>query len=97
MPVAGEPRAAPSALGVQLFGSLTISAGGRRLGPRDLGGLKPKQLLVALLLARGRCIPKARLAELLWGDARPRDPSATLENYVSVLRRRLAPVAAVAR
>jgi DNA-binding SARP family transcriptional activator len=85
------PRSSQPALGVELFGPLALTRGGRRLGPRDLGGLKPKQLLEALLLARGHTISKPRLAELLWGESLPRDASAALENYDSVLRRRLAP------
>jgi len=95
MSVASAARAAPRssspALAAELFGPLALTVDGRRLGPRDLGGLKPKQLFEALLLARGRGVSKARLADLLWGESLPRDAAATLENYVSVLRRRLAP------
>jgi DNA-binding SARP family transcriptional activator len=80
-------------LAVRMLGPLQVD-GARRLGPRDFGGIKPRQLLEILLAARGRAVPKERLAELLWGDAQPRDAFATLETYVSGLRRRLGQTAA---
>jgi DNA-binding SARP family transcriptional activator len=79
-------------LAVRMLGPLEVD-GARRLGPRDFGGIKPRQLLELLLAARGRAVPKERLAELLWGDAQPRDAAATLETYVSGLRRRLGQTA----
>lgn len=42
----------PSVVRVRLFGSLAVCADGRWLGPRDFGGMKPKQLLEMLLLER---------------------------------------------
>jgi len=39
-------------LQISLFGPLEILDGSRRLGPADLGGLKPKQLLQILLTER---------------------------------------------
>lgn len=76
---------------VQLFGAFRVGAKGGDLGPRDLPALKPKQLLELLVIERGHVVPKARLAELLWGADLPRDYSATVETYVSVLRRTLEP------
>ncbi len=75
-------------LAVRMLGPLQVD-GAHRLGPRDFGGIKPRQLLEILLAARGRAVPKERLAELLWGETQPRDAFATLETYVSGLRRRL--------
>ena len=80
-----------SVLNIRLFGAIELRDGGRRLGARDFGGVKPKQVLEILLLARGRPVPKDRLADMLWGEALPKNVSGTLETYVSVLRRRLAP------
>jgi pimeloyl-ACP methyl ester carboxylesterase/DNA-binding SARP family transcriptional activator len=74
---------------VRMFGPLELQVGGARLGPRDLGGVKPKRLLEVLLIERGRAVPKDRIAELLWGEAQPRRAAATIETYVSVLRGRL--------
>jgi pimeloyl-ACP methyl ester carboxylesterase len=72
-----------------MLGRLELAVARRTLGPRDLGGVKPKQLLEILLLERGRTVPKERLADLLWGDRLPQRVAATIETYVSVLRRAL--------
>jgi DNA-binding SARP family transcriptional activator len=74
-----------------MFGPLTIDDGGRTLGAGDLGGVRPKQILEILLAARGHRVSTDRLAELLWGDARPDDWAGSIQTFVSVLRRRLAP------
>jgi DNA-binding SARP family transcriptional activator/tetratricopeptide (TPR) repeat protein len=73
----------------RLFGSIAIETDGRTLGPRDFGGIKPKQLLEILLVERGRAVSKDRLADLLWGEALPENVPATLEKHVSILRRQL--------
>jgi SARP family transcriptional regulator, regulator of embCAB operon len=75
---------------VQMFGPLTVRVGGRALAQRDLGGAKPRQLL-QLLLVHQRSVTKDELIDHLWGDRPPRDPIATLEAYVSVLRSNLQP------
>jgi len=74
---------------IRLFGALEIEDGDRRLGPRDLGGSRPKQVLEILLAARGHHVPTERIAELLWGEDRPTDAGASIQTFVSVLRRRL--------
>ena len=76
-------------LGVRLFGPLALEDGARKLGPRDLGGARPKQVLEILLAARGHHVPTDRLFELLWGDQRPRNAAGSLQTFVSVLRRHL--------
>jgi DNA-binding SARP family transcriptional activator len=76
---------------IQLFGQLRISTPRGDLGPRDLPALKPKQLLELLVVERGHVVTKPRLAEFLWRDELPRNYSATIETYVSVLRRALEP------
>ncbi|MGH9243278.1 MAG: winged helix-turn-helix domain-containing protein [Acidimicrobiales bacterium] len=74
-------------MGVRMFGRLQLDVGGSKLGPRDLGGVKPKQLLELLLLERGRPVSKDRLADLVWGERLPRRVEATIESYMSVLAR----------
>lgn len=74
---------------VRLFGPLTFEAGGRTLGPGDLGGTRPKRVLEILLSARGHPVPTDRLAELLWGEAHPRNAFGSIQTFVSVLRRTL--------
>ena len=75
---------------IRLFGPLTIDDGVRKLGPRDLGGARPKQVLEILLAARGHRVSTDRLAELLWGGARPRNWPGSIQTFVSTLRRKLA-------
>ena len=82
---------------IRLLGSLTIENGQRQLGPEDLGGRKPKQLLEILLNERGRAVSKERLIDLLWPDDLPQHAAATLDTYISVLRRHLEPTAVRAR
>ncbi|MGH2819347.1 MAG: BTAD domain-containing putative transcriptional regulator [Actinomycetota bacterium] len=76
---------------MHLFGTILVRVGRHELGPRDFGGVKPKQILEILLSARGAPVSKDRLADSLWGDSLPRNVSGTLETYISVLRRRLDP------
>jgi DNA-binding SARP family transcriptional activator len=80
---------APPALQVRLFGSLAIEDGARVLGPRDLGGSRPKQVLEILLSARGHRVPTDRLADLLWSEDLPQSAAGSLQTFVSVLRRHL--------
>jgi DNA-binding SARP family transcriptional activator len=82
---------APQALKARLFGSLEIEDGDRVLGPRDLGGSRPKQVLEILLAARGHLVPTDRLADLLWGENLPQNAAGSLQTFVSVLRRHLTP------
>jgi DNA-binding SARP family transcriptional activator len=84
------PKPATAKVTVQLFGPLTIAIGERRIGPRDLGGIRPKQVLEILLAARGRRVPTDRLADLLWGQELPQDARGSLQTFVSVLRRHLS-------
>ena len=84
-------------INIQMFGRFGLRNDTCSLGPRDFGGVKPKQVLQVLLLGRGQPVSKDRIADLLWGEDLPRNVSATLETYVSVLRRsllKLSPAAA---
>src|ERR1700712_4306454 len=72
-----------------MFGSVAVSRGAVTLGCRDFGGTKAKQLFQILVLARGEAVPKDRLADIMWGESLPVHVNATLETYVSVLRRKL--------
>ena len=74
---------------IRLFGPLAIEDT-RTLGPRDLGGSRPKQVLEILLTARGHRVPTDRLADLLWGEQLPQNAAGSLQTFVSVLRRHLA-------
>lgn len=94
--VAATGDRTPAALRISMFGPLRIERvrddGVDVLGPSDLGGVKTKELLELLLLARGHPVRKDVLVEALWRGAsgdEPRNPTATLESYVSVLRKHL--------
>lgn len=87
-------RPADRTAGVHLFGVFRVvwtlpDGTDCVLAARDFGGRKPRQLLQHLLLARGRVVPVDVLATALWGGQAPTDPAATLQHYVSVLRRQL--------
>ncbi|MCU1431230.1 MAG: histidine kinase [Actinotalea sp.] len=85
------PALAPK-VAVRVLGPLEVRGGGAVLGPRDLGGGKPRQLLEILALNQGVTMSKTLLTELLWGERAPADALGTLESYVSVLRHKLLQV-----
>ncbi len=74
---------------IRLFGPLSVESGEHVLGPRDLGGARPKQVLEILLAARGHSVSFDRLADLLWGRDPPDNVAGSLHTFVSVLRRHL--------
>src|SRR6478736_1905688 len=78
-----------AAVQVSLLGGLHVRVGTAVVGPRQLGGVKPRHLLIALAVARGVPVSKEALVSILWGDDRPAAATATLESYVCVLRKHL--------
>ncbi|MFA4840193.1 MAG: BTAD domain-containing putative transcriptional regulator [Agrococcus sp.] len=82
------PREEPARLSVDIIGPLVVRRDGVVL-EAHLGGPKPRQILAILLLRRGDPVSKDALIDLLWGDKPPKEARATLESYVSVLRRHL--------
>ncbi|MGA8046645.1 MAG: BTAD domain-containing putative transcriptional regulator [Dermatophilaceae bacterium] len=72
---------------ISVFGPLKVRDGQRMIGPRDLGGVKPRQILELLLLARGHSVCTDMIATALWPEGgEPRNVPATLNTYVCVLR-----------
>jgi len=57
----------------------------------DLGTPKQRALVAALALSRGRAVSVDAIVDLLWGDSAPPGVTATLQAYVSGLRRVLEP------
>ncbi|MGH7291620.1 MAG: BTAD domain-containing putative transcriptional regulator, partial [Myxococcota bacterium] len=55
----------------------------------DVGPPKQRAVLAALLLARGRVVSVDRLVDAVWGDDVPGSATASLQAYVSNLRRAL--------
>src|SRR5689334_1027705 len=54
-----------------------------------LGGSKPRALLAALVLERGRVVSVHRLVDLLWDADPPPTATGLVQTYVSGLRRQL--------
>lgn len=84
------PEVAPP-IAVQLFGPLVIRRDGRTLTAKDLGGCKPRHILEILLLNLGTPVSKVQLIEMLWGPSAGEGAVATLESYVSGIRRAIQP------
>lgn len=71
-----------------VLGPLEVRRGGT---PLDLGKQKQRALLAALALWVGRPVSVDTLIDLVWGDSPPAAVTATLQSYVSTLRRVLEP------
>lgn len=67
----------------RVLGPLEIERVGE---PVRLAGRKQRLLLAALLVAEPRAMSTARLADVLWPDELPSDPTASLQVHVSRLR-----------
>jgi DNA-binding SARP family transcriptional activator len=80
------------ALEIHLFGSFEVVGPTGHLTVGDFPSRKSKQVGEVLALARGRPVSKERLVDLLWSDRVPRDPNATVEHAVSLLRATLGTV-----
>jgi DNA-binding SARP family transcriptional activator len=76
-------------LGISLLGPLTVDTAGGVLSTSDFGGRKPRQVFERLALARNTAVSKDTLAAGLWPTKAPKHSDATLENYVSMLRKLL--------
>jgi DNA-binding SARP family transcriptional activator len=74
---------------VRLFGATEVRTPHATLSSRDFGGVKQRHILQ--LLALNGAMSKAELAEHLWEGNPPAEYVATLESYVSLLRRRIDP------
>ncbi|WP_214319730.1 BTAD domain-containing putative transcriptional regulator [Nonomuraea sediminis] len=74
---------------IRLFGPLEVDdADGNRL---DLGTRKQRAVVAMLALSPGRVVPLDRLIEELWAGEAPAKATATLQAYISHLRRVLEP------
>ncbi|BEL02061.1 hypothetical protein Q0Z83_002520 [Actinoplanes sichuanensis] len=62
--------------------------GGR---PAGLGGHQQRAVLAILVAARGRVVPVERIVAQVWAGDPPPQPLATLQAYISRLRRALEP------
>lgn len=73
----------------RLLGGLAVEGADGRVP--DLGGRKQRAVLAALLLDLDRAVPADRLIDQVWGGDAPARAAASLQAYVSKLRRQLEP------
>ncbi|MEV6342669.1 BTAD domain-containing putative transcriptional regulator [Actinoplanes sp. NPDC051851] len=73
---------------VRVLGTIDARIDGR---PVVLGGYQQQAVLAMLVAARGRVVPVDRIIDQLWEDAAPERPQASLQVYISRLRRLLEP------
>ncbi|WP_285487348.1 BTAD domain-containing putative transcriptional regulator [Amycolatopsis taiwanensis] len=73
---------------IRVLGSFAAEAGGE---PVPLGGPRQRGVLALLVAARGQVVPVDRLVEDLWRGEPPSRALASLQAYVSNLRRLLEP------
>jgi DNA-binding SARP family transcriptional activator len=85
------PRGGASAarLEVSFLGGFHLRVGAATLGPRQLGGTKPRLILEALLAHGGAPVSKDRLVSMLWEGEGTKGSKANLETYTCVLRKHL--------
>jgi DNA-binding SARP family transcriptional activator/RecA/RadA recombinase len=84
-----EPDEAAVMVEFRLLGPLEAQDGERRV---DLGRPKQRVLLAVLLVHANQVVSLDRLIEELWGEEPPPQAAASLQTYVSNLRRALEPV-----
>ena len=70
----------------RLLGPLQVVQGDT---PLDIGPPKQRAVLAALLLAQGRVVSVDRLVDVVWGEDVPASATASLQAYISNLRRAL--------
>jgi DNA-binding SARP family transcriptional activator len=73
----------------RLLGPLVVTA--EHGAPVDLGGHRQAAVLAALLVQANRVVPRDRLVQQVWGNQAPPTAPATLQAYLSNLRRLLEP------
>jgi DNA-binding SARP family transcriptional activator len=78
----------------RVLGPLEVRDGDRLL---SLGGTKQRALLALLALNANRVVSRDRLVDALWGDDPPETAVATVQVYVSRLRKLVGPETLVTR
>ncbi|MBH0778111.1 BTAD domain-containing putative transcriptional regulator [Nocardia bovistercoris] len=73
-------------LDVRVLGPVRLFVGGE---PVAVGGPKPRALLAALTVNRRRAVASAALADMVWNEAPPDSYAASLQVFVSNIRKAL--------
>lgn len=87
----GKILAPSEQISVRLFGTFEVRRNGVALSAADMGGCKPRHILEILLLDLGSPVSKSRIIETLWGSGAGKGTVATLESYISGIRRAIQP------
>jgi DNA-binding SARP family transcriptional activator/tetratricopeptide (TPR) repeat protein len=74
---------------LQLLGRFQVRRDGEEIPPAAFGGRKVRALLRVLAVRRPDLVPHAALAEALWPDRMPADPTANLGVLINRARRAL--------
>jgi DNA-binding SARP family transcriptional activator len=74
---------------LRLLGRFVVLRDARELPAAEFGGRKVRALLRMLAVRRGAFVSHSALAEMLWGQRQPADPSANLQVLVNRARRAL--------
>jgi predicted ATPase/DNA-binding SARP family transcriptional activator/class 3 adenylate cyclase len=93
-PLKGDRVPGRGLLKYRLLGPLEVHDGDR---VPALGGAKQRALLALLLLNANRVVSRERIIDGLWGEEPPETAVATVQVYVSRLRKLLGPGALVTR
>ena len=78
-------------ISIRLIGPLRVERDGQVLTAAKLGSPKARQILEILALQLGRPVPREQIINILWRGNPPSTASATVESYVSVIRRNIQP------
>ena len=84
-----EPGGPAGQVRVQLLGGFQVTYHGRTVGPRQLGGTKPRLILEALVLNGGAPVSKEKLIASLSDGRSSTYSKGNLETSVCILRRQL--------
>jgi DNA-binding SARP family transcriptional activator len=89
--IVGNTPESSKAISVRLFGMFEVRRNGASLSAVDMGGCKPRHIFEILLLNLGSPVSKSRIIDILWGSSAGGGTVATLESYVSGIRRAIQP------
>lgn len=89
--IVGNTPVPKELVAVRLFGTFELRRRGVALSAADIGGRKPRQILEILLLNLGTPVSKDQIIETLWGSGAGKGTVATLESYISGIRRAIQP------
>ena len=85
-----RPLGPSAVVDFRVLGPLQVLLDG---APQPMAGVKPKAVLAVLLINRNRVVSSAGIAESIWNDDAPAAYSASLQVFMSTLRRTLRELA----